>query len=258
MEYITESLRLALNSGGLSYIFLILFLALLLRAAIGFGDGLLAVPLLTVFIELREAVPLILLLSTTISFFTLWKDRHALQLGSLKRTSFSAILGIPLGVLLLSFGNEDIAKGLLGFLLITIAAWQLLPSSNFRLKGDGWSYLFGGLAGMLGSAYALRGIVFSIYGNLRGWGASEFKSTISGFYIISGVLIPITYIAAGLITQRLLGLYLLLLPAAILASIIGQRLTSKFDGAAFQRIIWLFLLLFGCVLAARLAWSFSL
>ncbi|MDO6564377.1 sulfite exporter TauE/SafE family protein [Amphritea sp. 1_MG-2023] len=255
MDDVISLLMLALKTDGLGFIGIILFLALLLRSAIGFGDGLLAVPLLTLFIELREAVPLILLLSTTVSFFTLWKNRRSLQLGSLKRTSIAALVGIPLGVLLLSFGNEGIAKGVLGILLVMMAAWQLLPSSNYRLEGEGWSYLFGCLAGMLGSAYALRGIVFSIYGNLRGWGPGEFKSTISGFYILSGVIIPLTYFGAGLITSRLLGLYLLLLPVAVIASVIGQQLTNRFDASTFQRIIWFFLLLFGFVLATRLVWG---
>ncbi|WP_169716402.1 TSUP family transporter [Oceanimonas doudoroffii] len=252
MDYVLSSLGLAMNVSYLGYIALILFVALLLRAAIGFGDGLVAVPLLTLFIELREAVPLLIGLSTTISFMALWKDRHYLQAGSLKRTTIAALLGVPLGVLLLSLGNEQVVKGLLGILLISMACWKLLPNPGFQLKGDGWSYFFGGLAGMLGSAYALRGIVFTIYGGLRGWSQSQFKSTISGFYILSGVLIPVGYVSAGLITPRLVGFYLLFLPLAALATLVGNRLTGSMNAELFQKVIWLFLLFFGVVLAGRL------
>ncbi|MDP5292978.1 sulfite exporter TauE/SafE family protein [Oceanimonas sp. CHS3-5] len=257
MDYVFSTLGLAMSVNYLGYIALILFVALLLRAAIGFGDGLVAVPLLTLFIELREAVPLLIGLSTTISFMALWKDRHYLQVGSLKRTTVAALLGVPLGVMLLSLGSEHVVKGLLGILLISMATWKLLPNSGYRLQGHGWSYFFGGLAGMLGSAYALRGIVFTIYGGLRGWSQTQFKSTISGFYILSGVLIPVGYFSAGLVTPRLVGLYLLFLPLAWLATLVGNRLTGSMNAELFQKVIWAFLLLFGVVLAGRLLWTGS-
>ncbi|QCY09560.1 sulfite exporter TauE/SafE family protein [Pseudomonas sp. MPC6] len=251
MEYISSSLSLAMASDNLSCIGLILFFSLLLRAAIGFGDGLLAVPLLAMFIDIREAVPLIICLSTTISVNALWQGRRSLQLSSLKRTSVAALVGIPLGVMLLSLGNEVVVKSLLGVLLVAMALWRLGPKSQLQLKSDGWSYLFGGLAGMLGSAYALRGVVFSIYGGLRGWSQDQFKGTISGFYILSGVVIPISYLSSGLITPRLIGLYLLFLPLAFLSTILGHLLTHRLDADMFQKIIWIFLLLFGVFLAAR-------
>ncbi|MFC6672656.1 sulfite exporter TauE/SafE family protein [Marinobacterium aestuariivivens] len=251
MEYIASSISQAMALGNLSYIGLILFFALLLRASIGFGDGLLAVPLLAMFIDIREAVPLILCLSTTISVNALWKDRRSLQLSSLKRTSVAALAGIPFGVMLLNLGNEAVIKGLLGVLLVAMAIWRLGPKSKLQLKSNGWSYLFGGLAGMLGSAYALRGVVFSIYGGLRGWSQEQFKGTISGFYILSGVLIPISYFSSGLITPRLIGLYLLFLPLALFSTVLGHLLTHRLDADMFQKVIWIFLFLFGTFLAGR-------
>ncbi len=251
MEYISSSLGLAMTLDNLIYIGLILFFALLLRAAIGFGDGLLAVPLLAMFIDIREAVPLIILLSTTISVKALWKDRGSLQLSSLKRTSVAALVGIPFGVMLLNLGNEAVIKGMLGVLLVVMAMWRLGPKSQLQLTSNGWSYVFGGLAGMLGSAYALRGVVFSIYGGLRGWSQEQFKGTISGFYILSGVLIPVSYLSSGLITSRLVGLYLLFLPLALLSTLLGHLLTHRLDASAFQKIIWVFLLLFGVFLVVR-------
>lgn len=251
-EFLISSFSQAMSIDYINYVALIFFVALLLRSAIGFGDGLVAVPLLTFFIDLREAVPLLIALSTTISIFALWKDRQSLQVSSLKKTSFSALAGIPLGIMLLSLGNESFIKGMLGLFLIAMAVWKLLPVPSFQLRGSGWSYFFGGLAGVLGSAYALRGIVFTIYGGLRGWNQTEFKSTISGFYILSGFFIPFGYFLAGLITQKLVGLYLLFLPLAFLSTLLGNLLTRKLDSELFQRVIWFFLLVFGFVLMGRL------
>jgi len=135
MEYIYTALNLATQTDDFYLICIIVALALLVRAAIGFGDGLLAVPLLAMLIELKEAVALILFLSTTISVYPLWKDRHHLQFDSLKRTSTAALLAIPLGVLLLGVANEQIMKGFLGALLTSLSFWKLKSVEIMKMSG---------------------------------------------------------------------------------------------------------------------------
>jgi len=253
MEYIYTALNLATQTDDFYLICIIVALALLVRAAIGFGDGLLAVPLLAMLIELKEAVALILFLSTTISVYPLWKDRHHLQFDSLKRTSTAALLAIPLGVLLLGVANEQIMKGFLGALLTSLSFWKLKSVKNIQLQSKYWSYFFGVLAGILGAAYGLRGIVFSLYAGFRGWGPGKFKSTINGFYLLSGVLIPVTYYSTGLITQRLVGLYIVMFPVAILTSLLGHGLTDKLNAEIFQKIVWISLLIIGMLLLTHVA-----
>ena len=250
--YVGDAVSQALATDGFIWICAIVSAALVLRAAIGFGDGLIAVPLMSLIIDVSEAVPVILFLSTTMSLYPLWKDRSHIQLGSLGRTSIAAFVGIPLGVALLGWGNDDLMKGILGALLIALAWWQLRTPSATRLEWHGWSYVFGTLAGMLGSAYAMRGIVFSVYGALRGWGPKKFKGTISAFYVASGIVIPITYFGAGLITPRIIGFYLVILPLAVLATVVGYGITDRVDAGVFKRWLWMFLFALGLVLIVRM------
>ncbi len=251
MDYIVDAVKLVLEIEGIFLIGSMIALAVTLRSALGFGDGLLAVPMLAFIIELKEVVPLLLLLTTTTSVYPLWKDRGHIQFDSLKRTSIAAFVGIPFGVLLLELSNVLIMKGALGLILIGLAIWKLNPSNSFRLKSCYWSYFFGALAGILGSAYALRGVVFSVYSNLRGWDRSKYKSTISGFYLISGVLIPINYFGAGLITQKVMGLYFVMLPVAVISTVIGHGASNKVAVDFFQKLVWIFLLLVGLILLIR-------
>ena len=249
--YVGDAVSQALATDGFIWVCAIVSAALVLRAAIGFGDGLIAVPLMSLIIDVREAVPVILFLSTTMSLYPLWKDRSHIQMGSLGRTSITALFGIPLGVVLLGLGSDELVKAILGGVLILLAWWQLRSSTRIRLEGQGWSYFFGLLAGTLGSAYALRGIVFSVYGALRGWGPKKFKGTISAFYVASGVVIPVTYFVAGLITPRIIGFYLVVLPLALLATMVGYGITDRLDAGVFKKWLWKFLFVLALVMIIR-------
>ena len=245
MDSLLAAIKDLLSDSQLIWIALIVLLALFTKAAIGFGDGVIAVPLLSLFMELSEAVPFILFLSTFMSIIPLWRDRSHIQVTSLKRTASMALLGFPFGVMLLGLGNDVLVKSILGFLLVILALWYFVPSRKLRLKSGNWSYFFGILAGVLGGAYAMRGIIFSIYGSLRGWTAAEFKSTIHSFYLLNGLLIPFAYFFAELATYRVLGLFILMLPVAVCATFLGVWCSDKLDAQSFQNLIWAALMLFG-------------
>ena len=245
MDYILSSINLVLDEQHILWIALIISIALFTRAAIGFGDGVIAVPLLSLMIDISEAVPLILFISTLMSVVALWKDRAHVQFGSLKRTAGMALLGFPFGILLLGVTDNELVKSILGCILIFLGIWFLSPAKKIQLKATGWSYVFGLLAGVLGGAYAFRGIVFGIYGSLRGWSPAQFKGTIQSFFLVSGIFIPFGYFGAGLVTPRVIGLFFVLMPLALLATLLGTWSSGKLNPAHFQKIIWLVLLLLG-------------
>ena len=251
MDYILSSISLVLDEPHIIWMALIVLLALFTRAAIGFGDGVIAVPLLSLMIDISEAVPFILFISTLMSFVALWKDRAHVQFGSLKRTASMALLGFPFGILLLGVTDNELVKSLLGFVLIIMAIWFLSPAKKIQLKAEGWSYLFGLLAGVLGGAYAFRGIVFGIYGSLRGWSPAQFKGTIHSFFLVSGIFIPFGYFGAGLVTPRVIGLFFVMMPVALFATLVGTWFSGKLNAQTFQKVIWSVLLLLGVIFIAQ-------
>ena len=117
---------------------------------------------------------------------------------------------------------------------------------NFpTIKPPAKSYVFGLLAGVLGGAYAFRGIVFGIYGSLRGWSPAQFKGAIHSFFLISGIFIPFGYFGAGLVTPRVIGLFFVMMPVALLATLVGTWYSGKLKDETFQKVIWSVLLVLG-------------
>ena len=85
-------------------VLLILFVATLIRSAFGFGEALLAVPLLAFFVPVKVAAPLAVLVSITIAALVVAQDWRKVHARSAAWLVVSSVLGIPLGLLLLTSG----------------------------------------------------------------------------------------------------------------------------------------------------------
>lgn len=239
-----EALELATSATTLWMLFVICF-ALFVRGAFGFGDGLIAVPILSLMMPVKEAVPLILLLSIVTSVSGLWRERKHVHVGSLKRAGSIALVTFPLGILLLTRLDETLVRTLLGAVLIVLALWSLSAIKPAPLRANVWSYIFGALAGVLGGAYALRGIVFAVYGSLRGWEPAQLRATLHSFYLLSGVLVPLGYGVTGLLTPTVIVYLALFTLPALVAGWMGQRLSENLDAETFRRLLWYLVALFG-------------
>ena len=76
----------------------VLFLATLVRSALGFGEALISVPLLAFVMPVEVAAPTAVLVSITVALIIViqdWRKVHATSAGWL---TISTFLGIPLGL----------------------------------------------------------------------------------------------------------------------------------------------------------------
>src|SRR5205807_1932105 len=88
----------------------VLFLATLIRSAFGFGEALVAVPLLALLIPVGVAAPVAVLLSVTVAGVVLVEDWRQVDFAGAWRLTLSTFAGIPLGLLLLTAVAEHVVK----------------------------------------------------------------------------------------------------------------------------------------------------
>lgn len=112
----------------LFFVLCIVFIASTIRSAFGFGESLIAVPLLSFFIPIEIAVPLSVLLSITIALIAMVTDYREVHFMSAKNLVLSTLFGIPLGLTLLKFGNEYVIKVCLGILIISFSLFLLFQN----------------------------------------------------------------------------------------------------------------------------------
>src|SRR5262245_62742277 len=104
----------------------VVFLATLIRSAFGFGEALVAVPLLALLIPVEVAVPLAVLLSVTVAGVVLAQDWRHVHFGGAWRLVLATLPGIPLGLWLLTAAPEPAVKALLAVVIIAFSAYCLV------------------------------------------------------------------------------------------------------------------------------------
>jgi uncharacterized protein len=227
---------------------IILFLAALTKATLGFGESLLAIPLLTLSLGLQVAAPLVSLVAATVTLFIILRSWQQMDLRATWRLLIGAVPGVFIGAWALKSLPEAWATTLLGVLLILVGAYHLVKPTLRALPGDGWAYGFGLLAGLFGGAYNMASPPVLIYGAVRRWPPEQFRVTLQGFFLPVSALILISHASAGLWTAQVIQLYLLSLPVLLLAFGIGSRLSRRLPTALFARLIYGALIVLGIAL----------
>src|SRR3954452_4634891 len=91
----------------------VISLATLVRSAFGFGEALVAVPMLALLMPVEEAVPLATLVSITVAGIVVAQDWHQMHARSAGWLVISTLFGIPLGLWLLTAMAEAVVKAVL-------------------------------------------------------------------------------------------------------------------------------------------------
>ncbi len=230
-----------------------MFVATLVRSAFGFGEALIAVPLLALLLPVCVAAPLAVLLSISIAAIVVlqdWKDIHLRSAGGLLAAT---VFGIPVGLLLLTRASEQGIKAALGILIALFAGYSLVSKKSRHLERDSRPLLLlaGFFAGVFGGAYGMNGPPLVIYGSLRRWSPQQFRATLHAYFLPASILGMIGFWSAGLWTRTVTREYLCSLPAMLPAVFLGRALNRRMVGAAFVRYVYGGLLLIGTMLLVQ-------
>jgi len=234
------------------YILSVVFVATLVRSAFGFGEALLAVPLLVLRIPLRVAAPLAVLISITIAAYIVVQDWRHVDFRSAGWLVFATLFGIPLGLMLLTSVHQQGVKLALAIIIICFAALSLLGNPP-QLHSDSKTWLVGCgfMAGILGGAYGMNGPPLAVYGTMRRWSAQHFRATLQGYFLPASLLGMAGYWWQGLWVPSVTHYYLLSLPVTLPAIWAGRALNHRLPVDQFRKYIYGGLIIIGAALALQ-------
>lgn len=231
----------------------VIFIATIFRSAFGFGESLIAVPLLALWLPLNVAVPLSVLVSVTIAGVVVVQDWRKIHFRSAGGLIFYTLIGIPLGIWLMQSADERIVKVILGLIIIIFSIYLLIGKRLSELKTNSFPWLFGCgfLAGILGGAYGLNGPPLVIYGAKKRWSAQHFRATLQGYFLIASMIGIIGYWLAGLLVPSVIRYYLFSIPVLLPAVLIGRMINHRLHGDKFFRYVYVVLLGIGIFLMVK-------
>jgi uncharacterized membrane protein YfcA len=213
----------------------VVFFATLIRSTFGFGEALIAVPLLSLVIPIEIAAPVAVLLSITIAAVVVAQDWRKIHLRSTGWLLAPTLVGTPLGIMLLASAHQSLVKGALAMVIVAFAGYSLVGRKPPELHSDSRAWLLGCgfLAGVLGGAYGMNGPPLVVYGAMRRWSPQHFRATLQGYFLPASIATMAGYWLSGLWIPTVTHYYLISLPAALPAILLGRVLNHRLRGDAF-------------------------
>jgi uncharacterized protein len=225
---------------GLFFIILLCLIALLagfIQGLSGFGSVLVALPLMVLFLDLKMAVPLVSIWGMTINTILVVQLRAHLRRRNILPLIIAAMPGIPVGVYFLKYADARFMQMLLGGLLVIFSLYFLWSGGRTRKLSVAWLYVAGFFSGFLGGSLAMSGPPVIISTALQPWDKDEIKSTLIGYFFLSGLIIVLAQAISGLVTTTVLTVGVISIPFVILGVILGSRLYRRLATDRYRQVV---------------------
>lgn len=230
---------------------LIVFVAAALQRAVGFGFALLAVPLMAFVVPTKSAVVIVFLTGSVTSVWLALRLVHRIEWRTARRLGAGAVVGAPVGVVILSLVSAMSLRLVLGVTASAAAVWIIVSSrrGSARPVEHKRSTTFGlGVAsGVLNTSLATSGppLVYEL--RRTGFHGDRFRGTISAVFVISNLIgLPLLALA-GLITATDLALAVISVLPCVAGFLFGSRIARRMSPARFAWAVDALLLATGLV-----------
>ena len=235
----------------------IIFIATTFRTTFGFGEALISVPLLALFLPMQAAAPIAVFASIIVAAVSVILDWRHIQFRGASRLIISTLFGLPAGILILKIAPEGIIKGILAGVLILFSGYSLLSSNRFSLADDRFAWIFGVCAGLCGGSYGMNGPPLAIYGSLRRWPPEKFRATLQAYFLVASSLAMCGYWLSGFCSAKENHFFLWALAPACGGILLGRQIGRQ-SGERFYRLLHIFLLLIAFGLLAECCLNYKL
>jgi uncharacterized membrane protein YfcA len=221
----------------------ILLAAYFIRGITGFGSGLIAVPLLALFLPLKFVVPLILLLDFTASIVIGGLHFRRVHWGEIGVLIPFGIVGVVLGTsLLLNLPSGPMLIALAGFVFV-FAVRSVLNIRGDKLISRGWAVPAALTGGTVGALFGTGGPPYVIYLTHRIHDKSDLRATFSALFFADGMSRIVSFLVAGLLlSAKVWVAYLAALPLMLGALYLGGRAHVGLSQGQMTRLVGVLLL----------------
>ncbi|WP_298138239.1 sulfite exporter TauE/SafE family protein [Acidiferrobacter sp.] len=220
----------------LALLLLIVFAAFYVRATIGFGSGLIAVALLSLYFPVKEVVPVVLLLDLLGSVLLGAYDFREMQWQELTWLIPGSLVGLAIGAVILAHTHAQRLTLFLGIFILAYVVYAIAakPERVARIA-RAWALPLGVFGGIIGSLYGGGGPPLVAYLQMRHLEKRAFRATFQAIALADNVVRGGLYAAFGLLTWPLTAVFAVMAPAAAFGLYLGNHLHMRINQRLFLR-----------------------
>lgn len=207
----------------------------------GTGTALFALGFFLVALDPVAAVAIVALMSVVTGVQGLWVVRVAMtqNVARLMRFIIPGLLGVPVGISLLSFIDSDTLKLIIGVLLLVYGGFFSFRANlpKFERRTPVLDSLIGLTGGVLGGMASLSGALPVIWCSMRPWPKAETRAVLQPFNV--SVLLTTTVMLwwRGAYTAPTITAFLIALPTSLIAAQIGISVFHRISDNIFRRLL---------------------
>jgi uncharacterized membrane protein YfcA len=228
------------------FISIVLFFASYVFGTAGFGFLLVALPLMSLLVSPKVAVPFLIIYGYGINASMLSRFRGHIHWSKIWPLMVGACPGIPIGVYVLKHSESLLIKKAVGVVVIAFALWNLVNRGErgYSLPRI-WAFIIGFVGGIMAGAFGIAGPPIVIYTSLNRWDKNLARGTIQVLLFFNGTLTLIVLALTDILTVEVLRFNLLYLPVVAAGGLLGYFTFTKLSSHHFNRIINYLLLAVG-------------
>jgi uncharacterized protein len=218
----------------------------------GFAFGLVVMSLWVWRLEPQTAVVLSIVGALTGQLFTAVTVRRPLHLQQLWPFVAGALLGVPLGVMLLPLFTPNLFKLCLGTLLLLVcpAMWWAERLPPVRQGGRLGDALAGVVGGVMGGAGGFTGVAPALWGTVRRYDKDLHRAVMQNFNIVALSATFVGFLISGAFRAEMAPQAALVAVCLVLPSMLGARVYVGLSPQTFRRLVLFILFVAGLMMVA--------
>lgn len=221
----------------ISLLIIIFITAGFARSAMGFGDAVIAMPLLILLLGAQQATPLFAITGNALTWVIIATDWKVIDIKAVWKMVVGAIPGIILAVWVLQKGEEAIVL-FLAILLLGNGVMSFIKTPKIPERwASPLAWIAGFFSGFSGGSTNLFGPPVAIYGAGMGWSPKVFRASMQSYFLPAGMIVLAGHGMAGLWTKDILYTTLYILPASLIGLYFGKKVNDQISKAMFQKVL---------------------
>lgn len=216
----------------------------------GFGMALIAVPILVLVFGPQSAVGMAVALGVTVGFLNFFLHRHHVEYRRVIPFAAATYPLVPVGAYFLETVDAGIVMATLGGAIILLTLFSLLAQSHYMtwMRARVIGFGFAAMSGLFLGAFSTSGPPIVAYFYTSDHDRMRAKANTQFFFAATALAAVVTHLVAGNISGFTLARSLPFLPAVLLGTWLGAKLSGRLPTRVFRYATDSFLLALGIYL----------
>ena len=209
------------------------FLGAIVFSTVGFGIGMTSTPVLLLVFDPQTVVVVVNTVSLSLFVLVIFQTRDSLPVREIAPVSVAGLVGVPVGIFVLSSANTSALRVSITILIIllTLAVAFNIHRPIPRQK------LVGLLVGALLAATGIGAALLVLFLLTRGWSRHAMRGALSFYFLLVEGMAVVGYGASGMFTPERVSLILAVIVPVLLGFGLATLLVRRMNEQLFQHAV---------------------